>query len=65
MKSTSGRLTPAIFFIVLVAALGYFVDIYDLVLFSIIRIKSLQGIGITNPSVTAVPRSAGMRSCRR
>lgn len=50
MKSTSGRLTPAVFFIVLVAALGYFVDIYDLVLFSIIRIKSLQGIGITNPS---------------
>lgn len=32
--------------IVLVAALGYFVDIYDLVLFSIVRIKSLKGIGI-------------------
>ncbi|MGI4739858.1 MAG: MFS transporter [Janthinobacterium lividum] len=36
--------------IVIVAALGYFVDIYDLVLFSIIRVKSLNGIGITEPS---------------
>jgi len=33
---------------VLVAALGYFVDIYDLLLFSIIRIKSLHGIGLTD-----------------
>ncbi len=32
--------------IVLVAALGYFVDIYDLVLFSIVRVKSLVGIGV-------------------
>jgi len=30
---------------VIVAALGYFVDIYDLLLFSIIRIPSLQEIG--------------------
>ena len=32
--------------VVIVAALGYFVDIYDLVLFSIVRVKSLIGIGI-------------------
>lgn len=31
---------------VLVAALGYFVDIYDLVLFSIVRVQSLRGIGV-------------------
>jgi MFS family permease len=31
---------------VLVAALGYFVDIYDLILFSIVRIESLRGIGV-------------------
>jgi len=31
---------------VLVAALGYFVDIYDLLLFSIIRVKSLKSIGL-------------------
>ncbi len=32
---------------VIVAALGYFVDIYDLLLFSIIRVKSLQGLGLS------------------
>jgi MFS transporter, putative metabolite:H+ symporter len=31
---------------ILVAALGYFVDIYDLILFSIVRVKSLQAIGV-------------------
>jgi MFS transporter, putative metabolite:H+ symporter len=31
---------------ILVAALGYFVDIYDLLLFSIVRIKSLIAIGV-------------------
>ncbi len=31
---------------VLVAALGYFVDIYDLLLFSIVRIQSLKDIGV-------------------
>ncbi|QCR24175.1 MFS transporter [Pontibacter sp. SGAir0037] len=34
---------------VIVAALGYFVDIYDLVLFSIVRIPSLISLGITAP----------------
>jgi len=33
---------------VIVAALGYFVDIYDLLLFSIIRVKSLKGIGLSS-----------------
>ena len=32
---------------VIVAALGYFVDIYDLVLFSIVRVPSLNGIGLS------------------
>lgn len=32
--------------IVIVAALGYFVDIYDLVIFSIIRVQSFKDIGI-------------------
>src|ERR1051325_7417609 len=31
---------------VIVAALGYFVDIYDLVLFSIIRVPSLKSLGL-------------------
>ncbi len=33
---------------VIVAALGYFVDIYDLILFSIVRVKSLNALGITD-----------------
>src|SRR5690606_21361991 len=32
--------------IVMVAALGYFVDIYDLVIFSIVRIQSFHDLGI-------------------
>ncbi|MCC7009718.1 MAG: MFS transporter [Acidobacteria bacterium] len=31
---------------VLVAALGYFVDIYDVLLFSVVRIRSLSAIGV-------------------
>ena len=33
--------------LIVVAALGYFVDIYDLILFSIVRKKSLMGIGVS------------------
>lgn len=36
---------------VIVAALGYFVDIYDLLLFSIIRVKSLRGLGLSDAMV--------------
>jgi MFS family permease len=36
---------------ILVAALGYFVDIYDLVLFSIVRVESLKGIGVLTPQL--------------
>src|SRR5580765_955414 len=32
--------------VVVVAALGYFVDIYDLLLFGIIRVKSLTSLGL-------------------
>ncbi|RZJ67790.1 MAG: MFS transporter [Flavobacterium sp.] len=37
--------------IVLVASLGYFVDIYDLVIFSIVRIKSFQDIGVAEETM--------------
>lgn len=33
------------------AALGYFVDIYDLILFSIVRIESLRGIGVAEDEI--------------
>lgn len=35
------------YLLVLIAALGYFVDIYDLILFNIVRKESLIGIGVT------------------
>lgn len=38
---------------VIVAALGYFVDIYDLLLFGIIRLPSLRSFGLTEEQVTA------------
>jgi MFS transporter, putative metabolite:H+ symporter len=37
---------------VIVAALGYFVDIYDLLLFSIIRVPSLQSFGLSKEQIT-------------
>lgn len=36
-----------IFAILIVSALGYFVDIYDLILFSIVRITSLKSLGFS------------------
>jgi MFS transporter, putative metabolite:H+ symporter len=36
---------------VIVAALGYFVDIYDLLLFSIIRIPSLKSLGLSDEQI--------------
>jgi MFS family permease len=38
---------------VIVAALGYFVDIYDLLLFSITRIESLKSFGLSAEQITS------------
>lgn len=43
----SALLQPA----VIVSALGYFVDIYDLVLFSIVRVASLKELGDNGPAL--------------
>ncbi|MBU0696744.1 MAG: MFS transporter [Bacteroidetes bacterium] len=40
--------------LIIVAALGYFVDIYDLVLFSVIRVQSLKSIGIADDQLLTV-----------
>jgi MFS transporter, putative metabolite:H+ symporter len=34
--------------VVIVAALGYFVDIYDLILFAIVRVPSLEALGVAS-----------------
>ena len=36
---------------ILVAALGYFVDIYDLILFSIVRVPSLTALGLSGDAL--------------
>lgn len=41
-----------VFFLILVAALGYFVDIYDLLLFLIIKNKSLTALGVPADKIT-------------
>ena len=47
----SGEKRAPVALTVLVAALGYFVDIYDLILFSIVRVKSLAGIGVAKEQI--------------
>ena len=50
-------------FAILVAALGYFVDIYDLILFSIVRVASLRAIGVPDDRA-ALDRACGCSTCR-
>ena len=50
MKKTAGIWSIP----VLVAALGYYVDIYDLVLFGIFRVPSLQAIGLEGEALESV-----------
>ena len=42
---------------VIVAALGYFVDIYDLLLFGIVRVPSLKDLGLTAEQISTVGTS--------
>lgn len=42
-----------VWIIVLVASLGYFVDIYDLIIFSIVRVKSFEEIGVSPQDMRA------------
>ncbi len=47
-KDTSHLLQPA----VLVAALGYFVDVFDILIFGAVRIKTLLGLGLSGQALT-------------
>src|ERR1700761_2229215 len=49
--AVSAKATRNVVFLVLVASLGYFVDIYDLVIFSIVRSKSLHDIGVPEADI--------------
>ena len=50
MKETAQKRN--LFFLILVAALGYFVDIYDLLLFLIIKNNSLSSLGVPADQIT-------------
>lgn len=40
--------------IILVASLGYFVDIYDLILFSVVRVQSLKDLGVPEEDMLSI-----------
>jgi MFS family permease len=47
MNNLTSPFKSSVRFVILVASLGYFVDIYDLLLFGIIRIPSLKSLGLS------------------
>jgi MFS family permease len=49
----TGVVKKGIAFSVAVAALGYFVDLYDIVLFGVVRVKSLTELGLTGADNTS------------
>ncbi|HEK21894.1 MULTISPECIES: MFS transporter [unclassified Mucilaginibacter] len=51
-EATPAKLTRNAVFLVLVASLGYFVDIYDLLVFSIVRVPSLTALGLSEADIT-------------
>src|ERR1051325_9719357 len=58
LSSKSETPTASIFGLpVIVAALGYFVDIYDLLLFGIVRVPSLKDLGLTPDEISTVGAS--------
>jgi MFS family permease len=57
MKSQKTDLQHLFSMPVIVAALGYFVDIYDLQLFGIVRIPSLESLGLSKAEIDSVGSS--------
>ena len=51
---TDSKSNKNIVLLIIVASLGYFVDMYDLVLFSVIRVSSLKGIGVADENLLSV-----------
>ncbi|MFM9872344.1 MAG: MFS transporter [Fimbriimonadaceae bacterium] len=49
MRSTKTATKSGATLAIIAAALGYFVDVYDIWLFAVLRVASLNGIGITDP----------------
>lgn len=54
MTAASTSLRPLFTLPVIVAALGYFVDVYDLLLFNIVRVPSLKDLGLSEADISLV-----------
>ncbi len=54
MSSSSTSLRPLFGLPVIVAALGYFVDVYDLLLFNIVRVPSLKDMGLSEADISLI-----------
>lgn len=52
MSSGSTSFRPLFSLPVIVAALGYFVDVYDLLLFNIVRVPSLKDMGLSEAAIS-------------
>ncbi|WP_460671200.1 MFS transporter [Larkinella ripae] len=52
--SSSAGFRPLFSLPVIVAALGYFVDVYDLLLFNIVRVPSLKDLGLDEKQVSVI-----------
>lgn len=50
--STRSSLRPLFALPVIVSALGFFVDVYDMLIFSIVRVPSLQSLGLSEAEVS-------------
>jgi MFS transporter, putative metabolite:H+ symporter len=51
-KHLSGSIRPYLSAAIIVSALGYFVDVFDLILFSVVRVVSLKDIGLEGDALT-------------
>lgn len=54
ISSSPTSLRPLFALPVIVAALGYFVDVYDLLLFNIVRVPSLKDMGLSEADISLV-----------
>ncbi|ADB39643.1 MFS transporter [Spirosoma linguale] len=54
LSPNSSSLRPLFALPVIVAALGYFVDVYDLLLFNIVRVPSLKELGLSEADISLI-----------
>ena len=62
MKPSPTTLRQILHPAVIVGALGYFVDVYDLILFSIVRSASLKGLGVPDDQI--LPQGIHLLNCQ-